>query len=46
MCGWDYGLYGKVPLGMVWESGQIGMVWDGKVSHLHNVMLELAKNRF
>jgi hypothetical protein len=27
--GWDCGLFGKVPLSMVWDSG-----WIGKVSHL------------
>jgi hypothetical protein len=32
VCGWDCGLFGKVPLGTVWESGQIGNVpevWCG-----------------
>jgi hypothetical protein len=30
--GWDYGLFGKVPLGTVWDSGRIGKVpkvWCG-----------------
>jgi hypothetical protein len=32
MCEWDCGLFGKVPLDTVWESGQIGKVpevWCG-----------------
>jgi hypothetical protein len=24
VCGWDCGMFGKVPLGTVWESGWIG----------------------
>jgi hypothetical protein len=26
MYGWDYGLFGKVPLGTEWDSGWIGKV--------------------
>jgi hypothetical protein len=25
--GWDYGLFGKVPLGTEWDSGRIGVGW-------------------
>jgi hypothetical protein len=32
VCRWDCGLFGKVPLGTMWESGQIAKVpevWCG-----------------
>jgi hypothetical protein len=32
VCGWDCGLFRKVPLGTMWESGRIGKVpevWCG-----------------
>jgi hypothetical protein len=28
VCGWDCGLFGKVPLGTMWESGQMGKVLE------------------